>query len=73
MKRRKGDMQEEDLQRCLIGYCGKTIRKKTTLVDIRKWVSANWKKVFGVNIYELKYEIFMFEFLDKHMAETIQG
>ncbi|KAH0730739.1 hypothetical protein KY289_001927 [Solanum tuberosum] len=69
------NIQEEDLlKRCLIGYCSEDLKEKPTLADIRKWVSANWKKVFGVNIYELNRETFLFEFPNRYMAEqTIQG
>ncbi|WMV34450.1 hypothetical protein MTR67_027835 [Solanum verrucosum] len=50
------------------------LKEKPTLADIRKWVSANWKKVFGVNIYELNRETFLFEFPNRYMVEqTIQG
>lgn len=67
------NIQEEVLlKRCLIGYCSEEKKEKPTLADIKKWVSANWKNVFGV-IYKLN-EIFLFEFPNRYMAEqTIQG
>ncbi|WMV30144.1 hypothetical protein MTR67_023538 [Solanum verrucosum] len=46
-------------------------KEKPTLVDIRSWSSTNWKKVFGVNIYELNSEMFLFEFPNRYMAELI--
>lgn len=59
--------EEELLKRCLIGHCSEEEEEKPTLADIRKWSSTNWKKVFGVNIYELKFP-------KRYMAElTIQG
>jgi len=66
------NIQEEDLlKRCLIGYCTAGKKEKPTLADIRSWSSTNWKKVFGVNIYELNSEMFLFEFPNRYMAELI--
>ncbi|KAG5589795.1 hypothetical protein H5410_040309 [Solanum commersonii] len=66
------NIQEEDLlKRCLIGYCTVGKKEKPTLADIRSWSSTNWKKVFGVDIYELNSEMFLFEFPNRYMAELI--
>ncbi|KAG5585872.1 hypothetical protein H5410_046306 [Solanum commersonii] len=62
--------QEGDLlSRCLVGYCSEKPKEKTTLADIRRWSSTNWKKAFGVNIYELNDEKFLFQFPNRNMAE----
>ncbi|KAG5621166.1 hypothetical protein H5410_006384 [Solanum commersonii] len=62
--------QEGDLlSRCLVGYCSKKPKERTTLADIRRWSSTNWKKAFGINIYELNDEKFLFEFPNRNMAE----
>ncbi|WMV46110.1 hypothetical protein MTR67_039495 [Solanum verrucosum] len=66
------NIKEEDLlKRCFIGYCTAGKKEKPTLADIRSWSSTNWKKVFGVNIYELNNEMFLFEFPNRYMAELI--
>ncbi|KAG5569629.1 hypothetical protein H5410_059395 [Solanum commersonii] len=66
------NIKEADLlKRCLIGYCTAGKKEKPTLADIRSWSSTNWKKVFGVNIYELNSEMFLFEFPNRYMAELI--
>ncbi|KAH0776378.1 hypothetical protein KY290_007789 [Solanum tuberosum] len=62
--------QEGDLlSRCLVGYCSEKPKERTTLADIRRWSSTNWKKAFGINIYELNDEKFLFEFPNRNMAE----
>ncbi|WMV38179.1 hypothetical protein MTR67_031564 [Solanum verrucosum] len=45
--------------------------ERPTPTDVRKWDSSTWKKSFGVDIYEMAWHIFLFEFPNKHMAEQI--
>lgn len=61
------------LSRCLIGYCKEKNLERITLSDIRRWSSTNWKKAFGINIYELNDSRFLFEFLNRNMAEQRNG
>ncbi|KAG5576280.1 hypothetical protein H5410_056414 [Solanum commersonii] len=68
--------KQEDglLGRCLVGYLEKASKEKPSLSEIRRWSSYEWKKAFGVNIYELYGDMFLFEFPNKFMAEqTLQG
>lgn len=69
------DKQEDGLLgRCPVGYLEKDIKEKPSLSEIRRWSSSEWKKAFGVNIYELYGDMFLFEFPNKFMAEqTLQG
>ncbi|KAG5620116.1 hypothetical protein H5410_005334, partial [Solanum commersonii] len=62
------------LGRCLVGYLEKASKEKPSLSEIRRWSFYEWKKAFGVNIYELYGDMFLFEFPNKFMAEqTLQG
>ncbi|KAF3624451.1 hypothetical protein FXO38_30262 [Capsicum annuum] len=62
------------LNRCLAGFLEKVSKEKPSLSEIRRWSSVKWKKTFGVNIYELYGDMFLFEFPNRFMAEqTIQG
>ncbi|KAH0633300.1 hypothetical protein KY284_036086 [Solanum tuberosum] len=68
--------KQEDgfLGRCLVGYLEKASKEKPSLSEIRRWSSYEWKKAFGVNIYELYGDMFLFEFPNKFMAEqTLLG
>ncbi|KAG5595242.1 hypothetical protein H5410_036474 [Solanum commersonii] len=71
----KMDAQEDGLLgRCLVGYCREESKKGPTLAEIRRWSTITWKKVFGLNIYELYDEMFLFEFPNRYMVEqTIHG
>ncbi|KAH0657335.1 hypothetical protein KY285_032217 [Solanum tuberosum] len=71
----KMDVQEDGLLgRCLVGYCREESKEGPTLAEIRRWSTTTWKKVFGLNIYELYDEMFLFEFPNRYMAEqTIHG
>ncbi|WMV09785.1 hypothetical protein MTR67_003170 [Solanum verrucosum] len=66
---RINDQEDSLLKRCVVGYCREELKEKPTLADIRRWSSTNWKKAFGVNIYEFNGDSFLFEFPNKHMAE----
>lgn len=59
------------LKRCIIGSFGKEINERPTLADIRRWASASWNKAYGVNIYEMTGNMFLFEFPNRFMAEQI--
>lgn len=62
------------MSRCLVGYVEKASREEPSLSKIRRWSSSEWKKTFGVNIYELYGDMFLFEFPNKFMVEqTRQG
>jgi len=71
----KLDKQEDGLlSRCLVGHLEKASKASPSLSEIRRWSSSEWKKTFGVNIYELYGNMFLFEFPNKFMAEqTLQG
>lgn len=44
--------QEGDLlSRCLVGFCNEKPKERTTLADIRRWWSTNWKKAFGKSTF----------------------
>ncbi|KAF3652347.1 hypothetical protein FXO37_17559 [Capsicum annuum] len=57
--------------RCIFGSFGKNKAENPTLSDVRCWTSTVWKKVFGVNIYEMMDGCFLFEFANRYMAEQI--
>ena len=42
-----------------------------SLSDITRWIAVSWKGVFGINIYEMANNMFLFEFTNRHMAEQI--
>lgn len=77
---RKGDItiskvdegqENELLKRSLVGSFGLGLKESPTLSEVRKWSVSAWKKAFGVNIYEMNGEMFLFEFPNRFMAETI--
>lgn len=59
------------LNRCIIGYFRKEVTERSTLADIRRWASALWNKAFGVNMYEMIGNLFLFEFSNRSMVEQI--
>lgn len=38
---------------------------------LKRWSAANWKSAFGVNIYEMYGDLFLFEFPNRFIAEKI--
>nr|XP_016470877.1 PREDICTED: uncharacterized protein LOC107793103 [Nicotiana tabacum] len=59
------------LKRCIVGFFGKEINERPTLADIRRWACASWNKAYGVNMYEMTGNMFLFEFPNRFMAEQI--
>ncbi|KAF3644527.1 hypothetical protein FXO37_21415 [Capsicum annuum] len=56
------------LGRCVIGSFSDFTDELPTLSEVRKWAFVIWKKVFGINIYEMVGSSFLFEFPNRNMA-----
>lgn len=57
--------EDTSVERGLLGRCitgSFRSSEPSILTDVRTWASSSWKKVFGVNIYEMARHIFLFEF-----------
>lgn len=50
------------LKRCMVGHFNKESQETPVLANIRRWTSTNWKSVFGVKIFEMLGDSFLFEF-----------
>lgn len=61
------------LNTCLVGHLEKASKEKPMLTEIRRWSTSLWKKTFGVNIYKLYRNMFLFEFPNRFMAEQTQS
>lgn len=59
------------MSRCVVGYFRKEANERPTLADIKRWASASWRKAFGVNVYDMARNLYLFEFPNRYMAEQI--
>lgn len=57
--------------RCLVGGLEDGCKEGPTLSDIRRWSLIAWRNTFGVNIYELNNNRFLFEFPNRFMADQV--
>ncbi|KAG5615576.1 hypothetical protein H5410_015400 [Solanum commersonii] len=65
--------QNELLEKSVVGSFPEEI-PNVTLSEVRRWVVSSWKHYLGINIYELGHNRFLFEFLNKTVADhTISG
>ena len=58
-------------KRCIVGSFDEGETQLPSLSDIWRWIAVCWKGVFGINIYEMANNMFLFEFTNRHMAEQI--
>lgn len=59
------------LGRCIFGYFDKEKAENPTLSEVRRWSSTVWKKAFGINIYEMLDNCYLFEFPNRYMSEQV--
>lgn len=63
-------IQNDLLERSMVGSLLEDIFDIPTLSEIRRWASSSWKRVHGTNIYEMGRNRFLFEF---HSKEIMRG
>lgn len=58
-------------KRCIVGSFKERESELPSLSNIRRWSAVSWKAVFGVSIYEMASNMFLFEFPNRNIAEQI--
>ena len=58
-------------KRCIVSSLNEGETQLPSLSDIRRWIVVSWNRVFGINIYEMVNNMFLFEFPNRNMAEQI--
>ncbi|KAF3686040.1 hypothetical protein FXO37_00014 [Capsicum annuum] len=57
------------LKKSLVGKFDSSVNEAISLVEVRRWVTYNWKQAHGMKIYEMSYKLFLLEFPTRAMAE----
>ncbi|WMV44637.1 hypothetical protein MTR67_038022 [Solanum verrucosum] len=68
---RDANIQSEVLKKSLVGEFMTSKGEAPTLTEVRGWASSLWKKVHGLNIYDMGEGFFLFEFASKVTAEQV--
>lgn len=61
--------KSEVLKKSLVGEFTTSKGEAPTLTEVRRWENSSWKKVHGLNIYEMGEGHFLFEFACKETVE----
>ncbi|KAH0745972.1 hypothetical protein KY285_007629 [Solanum tuberosum] len=68
---RDANIQSEVLKKSLVGEFMTSKGEAPTLTEVRRWASSLWKKVHGLNIYDMGEGFFLFEFAFKVTSEQV--